>query len=158
MNNCFAPAASSAACALALLALSGCARNPFATSLDEYGERPATERLRSIDAISLENSKVAGELPETREDVTEAELDTLRENPFEGIDTIDVTLEQVRAWTISNNLDIQVALINPTIANQSVSEAAQRKNRLPWWRKAAGWFGAANEGAQTSPRAGWVVC
>ncbi len=123
MNNCFAPAASSAACALALLALSGCARNPFATSLDEYGERPATERLRSIDAISLDNSKVAGELPETREDVTEAELDTLRENPFEGLDTIDITLEQVRAWTISNNLDIQVALINPTIANQSVSEA-----------------------------------
>ena len=123
MNNRFALAAPSAACAITVLALSGCANNPFATSLDEYGARPPIERFRTIDAITLEDSVIEGGLPTTRDDVTESQISTLRENPFEGLETLDITLEQVRAWTISNNLDIQVALVDPTIANQSVTAA-----------------------------------
>lgn len=127
MNNRFGAAAPAAgwlvAGAIAALALTGCAKNPFATSLDEYGDRPSAERLRSIDAITLDSNEIEGDLPTERDDVTESQINTLRENPFEGLDTLDISLEEVRAWTISNNLDIQVALVDPTIANQSVTEA-----------------------------------
>lgn len=124
MNNRTAPAAPSAACAILTLALSGCAQNPFTTSRGDYGHRPSAERLRTIDAMSLEGSEIGGEqLPETREDVTDSQLSTRRENPFEGLEMLDISLEQIRAWTISNNLDIRVALVDPTIANQSVTES-----------------------------------
>ncbi|MCB9848886.1 MAG: TolC family protein [Phycisphaeraceae bacterium] len=124
MNNRPALAAPAAACAIAAAALAGCAQNPFATSRSDYGDRPPAERLRSIDAITLEGSAVEGEtLPETREDVADSQLSAARKSPFDGLETLDISLEQIRAWTISNNLDIQVALVDPTIANQGVTEA-----------------------------------
>lgn len=123
MNNRFARATLSPACAIALLALTGCAKNPFATSISEYGDRPPIERFRSIDTMSLDDSRVEGDLPKTRDEVTESDLESLRKNRFEGRESLEISIEEVRAWTIRNNLDIQVVLVDPTIANQSVSES-----------------------------------
>ncbi|RMH29449.1 MAG: TolC family protein [Planctomycetota bacterium] len=43
-------------------------------------------------------------------------------DPFAGVDAVPLTVEEARAWTLRNNLDLRVALIDPTIANQSITE------------------------------------
>lgn len=99
-------------------ALVGACSNPFATMDSEYGERVAIERLRAIEPLDL-GSRAAGH-------ASEMESPRAPVDVFAGMDRIAVSLEQCRAWTLANNLDLHVSLIDPVIANERLSEEEAR--------------------------------
>ena len=98
----------------ALATLGGCS-NPFRNLNSDYGPTPSPDQVRRIDSLGLESQRVQ----------SPPDSEILRQeppNPFEGLESMPVTLEQIRAWTLQNNLDLRVALIDPAIANETVSE------------------------------------
>jgi outer membrane protein TolC len=103
--------------------VAGCA-NPFATSEEEMGMRVDTDRLRVIEsARSLAGAVTVLERAEDREAGEEYQLPA---DPMEGLDEVTVSVEQCRAWTLENNLDLRVSLVEPVIAaeNVGIEEAA----------------------------------
>jgi outer membrane protein len=97
-----------------LCAVAGCA-NPFATYDSDRGVRVASERLRRIDKIDLQPYA----LPPPQAPAPDAPLEKPRSR-FEGLEKLEMPLEQVRAATLANNLDLRVALVDPAIAGQSL--------------------------------------
>lgn len=104
--------------AAAMAALVACS-NPFRTLDSDYGPEIPRERTRTIRSLDLESSRLAGLRPG---EMARPEPP----NPFEGLAEVAISLEEVRAWTLENNLDLRVALIEPTIANEVVSEEEAR--------------------------------
>ncbi len=99
-------------------AIAAC-RNPFATYPDEYG-RVADERtLRTVDPLPLSDSAVREPEPDPSQVLKD------RPKPKEA-ETLPVSIEQCRAWTLENNLDLQVALVDPDIGETFVSEEEAR--------------------------------
>ena len=96
---------------LALISLTGCLKY-FSTDAP-YKIRVASEKLRDIDVLELEESPVEPNEPVV--DVNEA--------PAEAV---SLTLEECRALTLGNNLDLKVQLINPSIAAEKVSQERAR--------------------------------
>ncbi len=97
---------------LAAGALSACS-NPLFTEPGDFGPKSPTQRLRSVGLLKLENyakPAVADQSP------AEPPKD-----PYEGMERFELSVEQARAWTLTNNLDLQVALIDPTIAREGLS-------------------------------------
>ncbi|MHC4948844.1 MAG: TolC family protein [Planctomycetota bacterium] len=99
---------------IVVIATLGSCRNPFATHPDEYGRRVDPERLRAARTLDLDASAVP-------DDETLAP-DGLPPPDVTG-ETVTVPIEQARAWTLRNNLDLQVALVDPEIARTGLSEA-----------------------------------
>jgi len=93
-------------CACVLL-LTGCEQFPGDEKF--YEIKIAPEKLRQIETLELQESKVE---ESARPDVNEAP-------PKE----IKLNLEQCRALTLENNLDLKVRLISPAIASERVDEA-----------------------------------
>lgn len=106
------PRMAAAATGAALLGLSGCA-NPLATEPDEYGPAASPETLRTVATLRLEDR---ARPPEEPKPITEPPKD-----PYEGMEKLEVSIEQCRAWALQNNLDLQVALIDPTIQHEALS-------------------------------------
>lgn len=106
---------------IATAALSACVGNPFRTTAGDFHDPTPLKRLRTIRNLDLAE-KAIGEAPPPEEDLA-AQIERYRAepNPFEGRETYDLTLEQCRAWVLANNLAIQVALVNPVIANERLS-------------------------------------
>lgn len=110
-----------------LLALSGLASgcspgwNPFITAESDLGMLPPITKTRLIDRLAPESYAVAPER-QAEEERSRAP----RPNPFEGLERTDVSVEQARAWTLEHNLDLQVALVDPAIANESLNEEEGR--------------------------------
>ncbi|MDY7109348.1 MAG: TolC family protein [Planctomycetota bacterium] len=102
----------------ALLALAGCVA-PF--KKDDYlAYRPPPGQLAEIDTVKLEEQSLTD--PVSVEEATAGEaIETARQPPAPP-ETMDLTLEQVRAAVLGNNLDLQVELVNPTITQTSVDE------------------------------------
>ncbi|HBS28466.1 MAG TPA: transporter [Phycisphaerales bacterium] len=102
--------------AAALASVAGCA-NPFGPDSGDYGQVVPVERLRSIGTLTLADYAA----PEG-EDLTFRRLasDPLSD-PYAGLERLEVTVEQCRAWTLENNLDLQVSLIDPTIERVRLS-------------------------------------
>ncbi len=99
-------------------ALGACA-NPFATTDKDLGMRIEPRRLRTVDTLDISASRTAA----STDGRTESEkLKDPPPDPFAGLDQVDVTLEQARAWALEGNLDLRVALIQPTIAAERVNE------------------------------------
>ena len=98
-----------------LLIAIGCAR-PFDAST---AIGPPLQRLREIDAVELEKRSRSD--PVT---VEEAAQEALQEiiSPPELPQTRQLSLPEVRAATLANNLDLQVELVSPTIARTTVDE------------------------------------
>lgn len=104
--------------ALAALApLQGC-QNPFVTEASDYGPRVAPGRVRTVDSLALPQRPDEGKTPE--EAIAEG-LDRFRQ-----LEKMEITLEQVRAWTLHNNLDLSVALVDPSISATRVGEEEAR--------------------------------
>jgi outer membrane protein TolC len=102
-----------------LLSLAACEGNPFAAQDSDYGKRVAMERLRSVAPANLEQyRKPAPATPKT--EITEADVSAARKR-FEGLEKVDLGLEDCRASALQHNLDLKVALVSPTIAAQQVS-------------------------------------
>src|SRR4029453_8485698 len=102
--------------AVSLLALSAC-HNPF-FSQKNYLARPISEEeLRRIDSIDLtQQSRTA---PET---VSEASQRVIKEvvQPTTAPAKVSLSIEDVRAAALANNLDLKVEVINPKIAQADV--------------------------------------
>ncbi len=99
----------------ALLAIcglcAGCA-DPFHSIASDYGMTPPREKTREIGGLDLS--------PNRTSDRPDAPL---REPPnlLKNAERVELTLEQARAWMLENNLDLRATLIDPEIANESVT-------------------------------------
>jgi outer membrane protein len=104
------------AVALTCLCAAGCS-NPFGL-LDDHTIGPSLESLRDIDTIDLEQHSQAE--PVTIEEAAEDALDHLQDRPPPPA-TTELGLADVRAAALSNNLDLKVVLVNPSIADATAS-------------------------------------
>lgn len=104
-------------CALALsvCGLAGCS-NPLGPEDEDYGTPLSPQRLREIESAKLDRFKKLKVEPADTNPVLAAR------KRFEGMAAYDLTLEEARASALRHNLDIQVALVEPAIAAQRVSE------------------------------------
>jgi len=100
-----------AVAAASCLALAAGCSNPFRTLPSDYGDPVPRARLLEVDPISLTKRP-----PEAQERVA-------LPAPVSDIeDRVELGLDQARAYTLENNLDLRVALINPAAAAQDVRE------------------------------------
>ncbi|MEC9373340.1 MAG: TolC family protein, partial [Planctomycetota bacterium] len=104
--------------ALPAVLLTACS-NPFGSAPSDYGPELPLRRIRNVDRLEI--NQFAGPPEAARADGSEM-LDQPPPDRLAGISELELTLEQARAWTLANNLDLRVALINPEIANQRVTE------------------------------------
>ncbi|MHC4426222.1 MAG: TolC family protein [Planctomycetota bacterium] len=91
---------------LGLILLAGCEQ--FFGDEDSYQVKIAPQKLRQIETLELQEAE---DEEKGRADVNEVPAEEL-----------ELTLEQCRAMTLENNLDLKVQLINPAIAAERVSE------------------------------------
>ena len=102
---------------LSALFVGGCyTSSPFWPEKDDYGPRAATERLRTVEVLSLTQRSAPAEQPEGQVQTTQPP------DPFADMAKVEITIEQARAWTLANNLDLQVSLIAPTIERTVLSQ------------------------------------
>ena len=102
-----------------VVAGAGCA-NPLVTYESDLGMRVPRDRLRRIERLGIEQyaQQTSAEEEEAR---AAAALEALPPI-FEGREEMPVTLEEARAWALTNNLDLRVALIEPTISTERLDE------------------------------------
>lgn len=134
------------------LLLSGCHLPyfPYPPFLKQY---TASYELRSIDGIALDEESIAppirleeaaaddgvaaenmapehalieGTEPRTDGDVQESTISEAEELPPPPPESIDLSLADARAATLTSNLELQIELINPAIARQVVSQESAR--------------------------------
>ena len=94
---------------LGLIILTGCEQ--FSGEGDSYQIRIAPEKTRQIETLELQEAR--------EEEKTPADVNDVNEVPPKEL---ELTLEQCRALTLENNLDLKVQLINPAIAAERISE------------------------------------
>lgn len=102
------------AAALACLAAS-CTSDLFST---DYEPVVAPERTRIVRPLELE-AWAAGDVDEPR--AGDAPSGAAYESRFAGLAEVEITLAEARAAALANNLDLQVALIDPAIAQEALS-------------------------------------
>jgi hypothetical protein len=95
-----------------IVALAGC--DQFSES-DPYALKIPPEKLKKIEMLELKEAKAEDQV---RPDVNDANSVPPKE--------LTLSLEQCRALTLENNLDLKVQLINPIIAAESVSQEEAR--------------------------------
>ncbi|MFN0132827.1 MAG: TolC family protein [Phycisphaerales bacterium] len=104
---------------IALLAgLAGC-QSPLARSDSDRGRQTPAERLRRIEPLPIDRYA----RPPSTEPAADAEAARHR---LESLPTRSVTLAEARASALANNLDIQVALIDPAIAASTLDAEEAR--------------------------------
>jgi len=99
---------------VALMAPAACTVSPFRTTDAERGVSVARERIETVEPLGIDRYAVE---PEGEGGALERP-----EDPFEYAEEVPVTLERARAWTLRNNLDLKVSLVDPTIANADLAE------------------------------------
>jgi len=109
---------------LGVLAIAGCT-NPFGADPMDYDRRVSREQAREVRPLRVERyAAPAGEEEDTAEAVAQART------RFEAMDTYEITLEEARAATLTNNLGLQATLVAPTIAAEAVNEEEGRFNAV----------------------------
>lgn len=103
---------------LLLAALGGC-DNPLKSVESDYGRRVPIERLRQVDAMKLT------ERPAPAQGEAESPIAAARAR-FAGLAEAPLTIEEARASALEHNLDLAVALLDPTIARESVTQEEAR--------------------------------
>ena len=108
---------------LSVLILAACEGNPFGSEPEDFGATVSLDRLRKIDNADF--NKYAKPDPKIPTDaagmVDKAAIDRARKR-FEELKTYNLTIEEARASTLANNLDLQIALMDPAIARETVSQ------------------------------------
>ena len=104
------------AIAFVILVLAGCG-----TPVVEEGPRikALTTRLNEIETVRLEDQSTSE--PVSVEQATKEVVEQITE-PNESRPVVELSLEEVRAAAIANNLDLKVELVDPSIAQQTVDE------------------------------------
>ena len=95
-------------------------RNPFRTYQDEHGTLADPQSLRSAEILPLAEKAV---------DESEGSSELPSKGPPANQE-LEISIEQCRAWTLENNLDLGVSLIDPEIAATSITEAEARFEAL----------------------------
>lgn len=99
---------------LASLLVAGC---PAPTLKEDPKIEALTTRLGTIDTVKPVD--LSDSPPITVEQATEEVTEQISE-PNESLPMMELTLEQVRAATLTNNLDLKIDLIDPAIAQRAV--------------------------------------
>lgn len=90
--------------------------NPLGLSPLDYGRHPSTERLRRVEPLDKERYAAPAEpvkVPSAGERYT---------SRFVGLPEVALRLEDARAAVLENNLDLRVALVDPTIRAEGLRE------------------------------------
>lgn len=103
----------------ALLAGCNTRYNPFWSAEDDYAKRVALERLREIKAADLTPYRKPPE-QSSRDPAANAR------SRFEGLESVELSLESCRRSALERNLNLKVALVDPAIARERVSEEDAR--------------------------------
>ena len=112
-----------------LIALAGAAvplgacSSPFSTTDADRGLRIAPERLRQVERLGIDRYADPERAERDRDRIAqgaseEAELPDF----FEGVERLELTLEDCRAWALENNLALRARLVDPLIAAETQSE------------------------------------
>lgn len=123
------PLVLAARCGFAVAAVVGGCTNPFTSDESDYGDKLPLERLREIERTNLgQYKKIAAPSPAGTDAAKPTTPDPASDakKRFELAGSTELTLEACRASALEHNLDLRVAFINPTIAEQSVSEEEGR--------------------------------
>ncbi len=104
--------------ALLVVMVAGGCRSPFMISERDFAGTP-DERIRTLRPLDVSEFQRP-----TADDEEPASVLERPVSPFEGKDTVEVSIESIRAEAIANNLDIRVAQLDPGIAQQTVDEEA----------------------------------
>lgn len=99
--------------------LAGCARNPLFAHPSDYAPPLSLDRVRRIEAAPIEDYRVDS-APPTVEEVN-GDL-----NRFQGLERVELSIEECRASALKHNLDLQVALMDPAIAAERLTEEEGR--------------------------------
>jgi outer membrane protein TolC len=99
---------------VALLSLAGCTDS---SSSSDAANQALKARLSQIDMVRLEDRSLTK--PVTPDQATTALSQEVNE-PNQAAPSVAVTLEEVRAAALANNLDLKVDLIDPAIAQRSL--------------------------------------
>ncbi|MBY0312707.1 MAG: TolC family protein [Phycisphaerales bacterium] len=98
----------------------GCG-NPLGSEAYDRDRPPAMERLRQIDRLDRDRyARPASEqapLP-----VASGESGAARVSPFARMERFELRLEDARAAVLQNNLDLRVALVDPTIQGEALRQ------------------------------------
>ena len=107
--------------------LAGCQGGPLGTSERDYDRRVSVARLRTINALALDQQADGAAAPRPVTDPVGLEAARQR---FLGADRVELTVEQARAAALENNLDLTVSLIAPTINAEQINEEQGRFDAL----------------------------
>jgi outer membrane protein TolC len=103
------------------LALLGCAdHNPFQLHANDHAKKIPAQRLRELAATDFGNYRKPPQPAPSNSDANDAR------SRFEKLENIDLTLEQCRQSALEHNLDLKVALLDPTIATERISQEEAR--------------------------------
>lgn len=101
------------ACAVCIACVGACS-SPFHTVDADYGVRVGLDRLRTIEPLDLTASE--------REPIAGEQVEATAVDPFAGMERRTLSLEECRALALEHNLDLRVALINPTTSELRLTE------------------------------------
>lgn len=109
------------------LGLGACEGNPFASEPADFGREVALDRLRQIDTAGFNRyAKPDPHIPTDASGMVDKQAIERARKRFENIKSYDLTIEEARASTLANNLDLQIALMDPAIARETVSQEDAR--------------------------------
>lgn len=112
---------------LVVALLAGCAGNPFAWEEGDYGREVALDRLRRLEPAGFDKyAKPEFKVPTDVSGMIDKEAIERARKRFEGVENYAIGLEEARASTLSNNLQLQIALVDPAIARETVSQEEAR--------------------------------
>lgn len=105
--------------ALVIAACSGSCSSPLSAIDEDYVKRPPIDRLRALDRLDRdkyrapEGEKLTSDVPAPGKPY---------KSPFEGLESATITLADTRAAVLSNNLDLKVVLLDPTIRGEALRQ------------------------------------
>ena len=99
--------------------LAGCSRNPLFAHASDYAPPLSLDRVRRIEAAPIEDYRVETP-PPTVEDARATQ------SRFDGLERVELSIEECRASALQHNLDLQVALMSPALAAERLAEEEGR--------------------------------
>lgn len=82
---------------------------------DDYGRRVPAHRLRVVQRLEKESARA----PEAEQSQAPGARPV---SAFEGVESVTMSLEDARAAALTNNLDLKVALVDPTISGEALRQ------------------------------------
>jgi outer membrane protein len=113
------------------LALPACStiRSPFVGEDGDYAKQKALERLRNIPLANLDTMRAPVRVDLNDPEVVVASVRAQREK-FEAMESLSLSIEECRQSALEQNLDLKVALIDPAIAREVVTEEDNKWNAV----------------------------